>query len=219
MTRIKICGITNMEDARAAIDYGADALGFIFVRESPRYVGENPHTLRILELIPPFVSKVAVCVSPGQLIGAHHEEYFDTVQFYTHDGHNRILMEKCLLQAVRIKDATSLDTIEDSIHIYQPHALVLDTFVREKLGGSGQTFNWDLAVEAKRRFRLPIILAGGLNPENVTAALQTVQPYAVDVSSGVEAAPGYKDHAKLRAFIQAVRQFDVHRAQSEEWLP
>jgi phosphoribosylanthranilate isomerase len=208
-----------MEDARAAIDYGADALGFIFVRESPRYVGENPHTLRILELIPPFVSKVAVCVSPGQLIGAHHEEYFDTVQFYTHDGHNRILMEKCLLQAVRVKDSTSLDMIEDSIHIYQPHALVLDTFVRDKLGGSGQTFNWDLAVEAKQRFGLPVILAGGLNPDNVTDAIEAVHPYAVDVSSGIEAAPGYKDHRKLRAFIQAVRHFDAHNAVAEERQP
>ena len=87
----------------------------------------------------------------------------------------------------------------------------MDAYHKDKLGGSGETFNWDLAIEAKRRFDVPIILAGGLTPDNVEEAIAKVQPYAVDVSSGVEAEPGRKDHAKLKAFLQAVRRADLRR--------
>jgi phosphoribosylanthranilate isomerase len=209
VTRIKICGITNREDARAAIDYGADALGFIFVPESPRFVGDSPNLRHILESVPPFVSRVAVCLEPSQITGAVADG-FEAVQFYSPDGNTSGCLDKHLLQAFRIKDASSLDEIAAAIRNggQQLSALLLDTYHKDKLGGSGETFNWEIAREAKARFALPLILAGGLTPENVADAVAAVRPYAVDVSSGVEAEPGRKDHAKLRAFIQAVRRAD-----------
>ena len=100
------------------------------------------------------------------------------------------------------------DEIAACLKVFSPHAILLDTYHKDKLGGSGETFNWELAMEAKERFGLPLILAGGLTPENVGEAVRTVRPYAVDVSSGVEAEPGRKDHAKVKAFIQAVREAD-----------
>lgn len=211
--RIKICGITNSEDARAAVDYGADALGFIFVPESPRYVGGDER-LDVVWESAPLVSKVAVCLDATDLPG-RFEGTFNAIQFYKPQadqtwhwsgGHSRIY-------AARMRDEASLEEIETAVaHLSRADgkllidALLLDTYHKDKLGGSGETFNWDLALEAKRRFGLPIILAGGLTPDNVADAVRTVQPYAIDVSSGVEASPGRKDHAKLRKFIRAVRK-------------
>lgn len=209
VTRIKICGITNLEDARAAVDYGADALGFIFVPESPRFVGNSPELRPIFEWFPPFVSKVAVCLEPSQIIGPM-ANWFEAVQFYATDWHTSGCLDKHLIQAFRVKDETSLDQIAAAVGNggRQLSALLLDTYHKGKLGGSGETFNWEIAREAKARFDLPLILAGGLTPDNVADAVAAVRPYAVDVSSGVEVEPGRKDHAKLRTFIQAVRRTD-----------
>jgi len=210
-TRIKICGITNLDDARAAIDYGADALGFICVRESPRYV--LPETVReIARAVPPFVSKVAV-IRDLQDRMACAPELYDTFQYYTNDsgikrdqgfeGEGR----RRLIRAYRISDRNSLDEVEATYR--EAGAILLDTYHKGKLGGSGETFNWEIAVEAKARFETPLVLAGGLTPDNVEEAIARVRPFAVDISSGVEAEPGRKDLSKLKAFIRAVRRADA----------
>jgi phosphoribosylanthranilate isomerase len=207
VTRIKICGITNVEDARAAVDYGAHALGFILVPESPRFISDVDRLFETVRSVPPFVGRVGVlrdAASLQELPFEESDELFDTFQlydttFWPANGEARLVF------AVRVSDRASLDAIDPTI---EWDAILLDTYHKDKLGGSGETFNWDLAVEAKERFGRPIILAGGLTPENVGDAIATVRPYAVDVSSGVEAEPGRKDHAKLRAFIRAVRDTD-----------
>ena len=113
-----------------------------------------------------------------------------------------------MVQSFRIKDAGSLDLIEEALRVRRPQAIHLDTYHKDKMGGSGERFNWELAVEAKARFDLPLILSGGLTPDNVAEAITAIRPYAVDVSSGVEAAPGRKDPDRGRAFCQAVREAD-----------
>ena len=207
-TRVKICGITNLEDAQAATAYGADALGFILVPQSQRYVEKYPNTASIPTALPPFVSKVVVCETPYMISNAW-ENRADTMQFYAHGYVTGLNLQKKNMQAFRIKDATSLEEIATAPALPHLDAILLDTYHKDTLGGSGETFNWQIAVEAKRRFNLPIILAGGLTPENVGEAVRTVRPYAVDVSSGVEISPGRKDHAKIKAFIEAVRQADM----------
>ena len=208
VTRIKICGITNLDDALAAALYGADALGFILVPDTPRYIGDRaPH---ILERLPPFISTVAVIAdlstAPPPNLAAYD---FNAVQYYADRTTSASTFgARRLVQAFRIQDSYSLKEIEAAVAQYRPHAILLDAYHPDTLGGAGKTFNWNLAVEAKERFGLPIILAGGLTPDNVGDAVRTVRPYAVDVSSGVEAAPGRKDHACLRAFMQAVRDAD-----------
>jgi phosphoribosylanthranilate isomerase len=208
MTRVKICGITNVEDARAAVDYGADALGFIFVPDTPRYIGDRADFPDALHLIPPFVNRVAVCLTPEHLPEQAIVD-FDTIQFYATRWDCRLYVARRWVQAFRIRDESGLDEIAAALKKAIPEALLLDTYHKDKLGGSGETFNWELAKEAKARFRLPILLAGGLTPENVGDAIAAVRPYAVDVSSGVEAEPGRKDHAKLKAFLRAVRRADL----------
>ena len=224
-TRIKICGITNLEDAQAAVEYGADALGFIFVSNTPRYVGDNFTFLNQLIRLPPFISRVAVYVDKsenkaGKQALKNESIWFNTIQLYSNHwefGKFPALPTLQVVQAFPIKDVSSLNLIADSLAALPtlPHALLLDTYHKDKLGGSGETFSWELAVEAKQRFGLPIILAGGLTPENVGEAVRTVRPYAVDVSSGVEASPGRKDHAKIRAFVEAVREADNDSMQHE----
>ena len=209
MTRIKICGITNKEDARAAIDYGADALGFIFVPQTPRYVGSAIEVETLLTGLPPFVARVGVCLQPAQ-IPISVIDQLTTVQFYSDDWHSDWTSRKDLVQAVRVRDMESLDEIARTLESGKRRlaGLHLDAYHKDKLGGSGETFDWEVAIEAKRRFSLPLILAGGLTPENIEEAIAAVRPFAVDVSSGVEAEPGRKDHGKLKAFLQAVRRAD-----------
>jgi phosphoribosylanthranilate isomerase len=222
-TRIKICGITNMEDAMAAVEFGADALGFNFVPDSPRYVGRNPELHAMLHALPPFVSAVGVWTHISEAI-QFHDTVIDTIQYYKQSASavdvsepdasqqtvasDTWLSRKRMVRAFRIRDEASLEEIEREIAHLRPHALLLDAYHPHMLGGSGKTFNWELAVEAKRRFSLPVVLAGGLTPDNVGEAVRAVRPYAVDVASGVEAQPGRKDHPRLRAFIEAVRKAD-----------
>ena len=220
MTRVKICGITNKEDARAAVDYGVDAIGLILVPESPRYVGKprrfrenSPFPYRIavniLTALPPFVQSVGV-VNECQEEGWKREYYeFNAMQFYEGDCSRTVSGTTACIRAFRMRDENIFEEIEQALKWAQADAILLDTYHKDKLGGSGETFNWDLAVEAKKRFEVPIILAGGLTADNVAEAIAKVQPYAVDVSSGVEAEPGRKDHAKMKAFIRAVRRADL----------
>jgi phosphoribosylanthranilate isomerase len=202
MTRIKICGITNLEDALAAVEYGADALGFICVPESPRFVPEES-LASLTGSVPPLVSRIGVY---ADLSGFRPMwvTYFDAIQAYS-GGFTPERWPRGI-RACRVQDQASLDAVEGSLQ--GAMALLLDAYHPDKLGGSGETFNWDLAVEARERFDLPIILAGGLTAENVGGAVRQVRPYAVDVSSGVESSPGRKDHDKLRAFVEAVRAAD-----------
>lgn len=209
MTRIKICGITNADDAHAAVEAGADALGFILFPNTPRYIGERTDLPRMLRDLSPFVSRVAVrldkCVYDERL-----EKRFDAVQFYQNTLGGRLPAGTRLIQVLQVRDETSLSALAEDTDP-DAGAILLDTFHGDKLGGSGETFDWKLAVEAKKLTDRPIILAGGLTPENVADALEIVRPYAVDVSSGVEASPGVKDHAKVRAFVRAVRAWDLRQ--------
>jgi phosphoribosylanthranilate isomerase len=212
-TRIKICGITNSEDAHLAVACGANALGFILVPESPRYVEEKAALRNLLETVPPLVSCVGVCRSPN-VIGESYRGSVHAAQFYEIEEKQTWHWQRGalhLIYAFRVKDETSLFDIDAALEALRlsngslpVSALLLDTYHQDKLGGSGETFNWELAVEAKSRFALPIILAGGLTPDNVEEAIAKVRPYAVDVSSGVETEPGKKDPVKVRAFCRAV---------------
>ena len=216
-TRIKICGITNADDARAAVDAGANALGFIRVPGTPRFVPDSV-LVRVAYAVRPFVSSVLVVRRPEDA-GDHAAGY---VQFYEGDDANEPVCARerndalppartgSYIRAFRLRGETSLREIADYPHKRRVAAYLLDTFHESALGGSGQTFDWQLAVEAKRLAAdVPIILAGGLTPENVAEAIVRVRPFAVDVSSGVEAEPGRKDHDKIRAFVQAVRAGDA----------
>ncbi len=211
MTRVKICGITNKEDARAAVDYGADALGFVLIPESPRLI--DPRLAKdIRYTLPPFVQTVILVEDSEDDSESAYEARdagFSALQFYVGERSLNDVWPLSFIRAFRIRDENSLTEIETYLEDTSPNAILLDTYHKDKLGGSGETFNWDLAIEAKKRFDLPIILAGGLTPDNVAEAVARVRPYAVDVSSGVESSPGVKDHAKLRAFIQAVRHADL----------
>jgi phosphoribosylanthranilate isomerase len=203
--KVKICGITNLPDGAAAADAGADALGFMFYDQSPRAISIEAAATLIRQL-PPFILKVGVFVNaPEDLVGrAIRECGLNLLQF-----HGDETPEYCLqfglmsMKAFRIRDAASLQALLG----YHTDAWLLDAYSPDRPGGTGETFNWDLALEAQGWGR-PIFLAGGLTPENVAEAVRRARPYAVDVSSGVEAAPGRKDHAKLRAFIQAAKSVE-----------
>ncbi|MBI3944915.1 MAG: phosphoribosylanthranilate isomerase [Armatimonadetes bacterium] len=210
-TRIKVCGITRPGDAIGAVADGVDALGFIFA-ESPRRITPEQAGAIITRAVPPLVSTVGVFVDEApeavavaartagltavQLHGAEPPEYL---------GRLRSLCPARIIKAFRIRSRE--DAI--AVHVYREcaDAFLLDTFVSGAAGGTGQTFDWELALTA-RAFEVPLILAGGLNPENVAEAVRRVRPYAVDVSSGVEVSPGVKDAEKVRAFVAAVREAD-----------
>ena len=200
--KVKICGITSAADAHAAVEAGADLLGFMFYEASPRNISLRT-AAEIARQLPPFVVKVGVFVNAdeGLVVRAIGDCGLNLLQF-----HGDETPEYCAqfglmsMKAFRIRDVESLKALP----AYPTEAWLLDAFVKGKPGGTGEKFNWDLAIEAKK-FGRPFFLAGGLTPENVAAAVEKVQPYGVDVSSGVEASPGKKDPAKVKAFIQAAK--------------
>jgi phosphoribosylanthranilate isomerase len=206
MTRIKICGLMNRDDALAAADAGADALGFIAVPGSPRYVDpQTYYEITAYEPLPLFVQCVVVVQRPDE-----EDEYVpDYVQHYedTPAASRATGSAWKRIRAFRMRDESILAEI--AAYPDPVGAILLDTYHKDKLGGSGEAFDWSLAARAKALTDRPIILAGGLTPKNVKAALDAVRPYAVDVSSGVETSPGVKDHAKIKAFVQAVREWDL----------
>ena len=202
-TLVKICGITNEADALAATEAGADALGLMFYEPSPRNVSLKA-AAEIARKLPPFVIKVGVFVNSPEdvVLRAIGECGLNIVQFHGDETPDYCqLFPVMTIKAFRIRDADSLKSLPD----YQTDAWLLDAHVADKLGGTGAKFNWDLAIEAQKLGR-PIFLAGGLTPENVGEAVRKVRPYAVDVSSGVEASSGKKDHEKVRMFIQAAKK-------------
>lgn len=197
MVRVKICGITNIEDALLAVELGADALGFIFA-ESPRRVSSEG-VASIVSQLPPFVSKVGVFVDEEKEEVAEIADVcgLDTLQFHGVEPPDYCTrFREKVIKSLRVKNADSIEVLPS----YSVDAFLLDTHVEGVPGGTGVTFDWNLAVQAKKYGR--IILSGGLNPQNVAEAIERVRPYAVDVSSGVEMRTGKKDPEKLRTFIE-----------------
>lgn len=204
MVRVKICGITNIDDLVAAVHYGADAVGFVFEPTSPRYVGAHEHLLDLLHAVPPFVYKVAVYgVLPRD--DEHLWQLVDAVQYVRAEGEVRLPAHVQRVRAVRLR--SELD-VEEALAL-QPEvdALLVDAYHPDKLGGTGEQADWRLARMLREAAQVPVILAGGLTPGNVREAIRQVMPYAVDVSSGVEVAPGQKDHDKVKEFIAHVKRF------------
>jgi len=195
-----------LDDAMAAADAGADALGFIAVPGSPRFV--TPEAFHAMSAaLPIFVKRVVVARRPEDA-----EEYLaEYVQHYEDTAEKTPLRTGAgwRIRAFRMKNAATLKEI--AAYPDAVGAILLDTYHKTLLGGSGETFDWTLASRAKMLTKKPIILSGGLTPDNVCDALDSVRPYSVDVASGVESSPGIKDHAKLRAFVQAVREWDWGR--------
>ncbi|MFH1777623.1 MAG: phosphoribosylanthranilate isomerase [Candidatus Omnitrophota bacterium] len=199
MVRVKVCGITNSKDAMIAVSYGADAIGFVFTR-SPRQISTEKAAV-ISRALHPFVARVGVfadarlgdvkktikqcCLTAVQLHGNETPRYCQKITTVS------------VIKAFRVKDENSLAKIHD----YDVDAVLLDSFVEGKLGGTGEPFNWVLIQKINK----PLVLAGGLNINNVKKAIQKIRPYAVDVSTGVEYRPGKKDPRKLRQFIRMVK--------------
>lgn len=203
--RVKICGITNREDAFAAIDAGADALGFNFAEEAKkrnRYI--RPDAAReLVGTLPPFVTIVAVCVNPTDAEVEHYLDFVDYVQLHGEESVERATkFGRRAIKVFRLRDALA----DDDISSYnEAAAWLVDAYRPEARGGTGQTTDWSRAAKLAQGAK-PIILAGGLTPENVTEAVNQVQPYAVDTAGGVESEPGKKDHERIRAFIDNAKR-------------
>lgn len=200
MVRIKICGLTRLDDALAAAALGADALGFNFWPRSKRHVA--PAAARaIVERLPPGVTTFGVFVDPTreELLAAIAASGVGAVQLHGDEPPALCLgLPVPVVKAIRVKDAHSLAALA----AYEVSGFLLDS-ATPGFGGSGAAFDWSLAAETAAD--LPVWLAGGLTPENVAEAVRTVRPLGVDVASGVESAPGVKDHEKMQRFIEAAR--------------
>ncbi len=205
MVRVKICGITNLEDALAAVEAGADALGFNFYPKSPRYI-EPERARAIIERLPPFVTPVGVFVNEYDLEAmarAMARARLAVVQLHGDErpAFCREVAERWrVIKAVRVASERDLRGLAD----YTVHALLLDAARPGAYGGTGERFDWELARHVAQ-FVPTLILAGGLSPENVAEAIRLVRPYAVDVCTGVEARPGKKDLERMRAFIAVAK--------------
>jgi phosphoribosylanthranilate isomerase len=209
MTRVKICGITTWDDARIAADLGASALGFNFHAASPRAISPAG-AWEIIRKLPPFVQAVGVFVNwPPLVVEALARALrLHAVQLHGQEPADEVAQlarTHRVIKAVTVRKAFRSATLS---RYRAAHALLLDGFAPGLHGGTGRTVDWHVARDARRYGR--IILAGGLTPENVSEAIRIAQPYAVDVASGVEARPGRKDHAKLRALFAAVERAEDH---------
>ena len=204
MVRVKICGITNPEDALWAAECGADAVGFIFA-DSPREISAA-RAREIRAGLPPFVSAVGIFVDPDprEVREIFDDVALDFVQLY--GGDERRFLEESGLGPRRLIRSISVGSEDDLTAIAKTSANIihLDTKVEGKAGGTGKTFDWSLAARAAA-FGKRLILAGGLNPDNVAEAIESASPHAVDVSSGVESEPGRKDSDKVREFIRRAK--------------
>lgn len=206
---VKVCGITNLEDALAAVEAGADALGFIFVGASRRAVSRKTCS-EILGSLPPTMLTVGVVADedPTFLRDLLRVCSLGALQFHGEEPPEVVLSFKSrakVIKAIRVKDAGSLEQIPRYRGV---DAILLDTHRPGRKGGTGVPFDWALAADAKK-FGIPIVVAGGLNPGNVQDVVRAVGPYGVDVASGVESAPGRKDHALVREFVAKARVPEV----------
>ena len=201
MTKVKICGFKNANNAREAALIGVDAIGMVFYEKSPRNI-DIDNALKIVSSLPPFISKVGLFVNanPSFIDEILCEVPIDTLQFH---GDESVIecsqYQMPFIKSIRVSLDTNVPKIADDFSMAS--ALLLDSYNPSAYGGTGEVFDWSLACVD---IELPIILAGGLNPENVNDAIKQVKPFAVDASSGVESKPGIKDIDKIRSFIEQI---------------
>lgn len=204
MTKIKVCGIKSKADAWMCLELGVDALGFVFVKESPRNI-EPQEAQKIITDLPPFVITVGVFTNR---VKDEVEEIanlckLDILQFHGDESPEYCAsFNRKVIKAFRIRSSDDINRLVE----YKVPAYLLDSYAEERLGGTGRTFEWSLAAEATKYGH--IVLAGGLTPENVNRAISIVRPYAVDISSGIEDTPGKKNKVKLAEFIRQVQNAD-----------
>ena len=200
-TRVKICGITRVEDALEAIKQGADAIGLVFYAKSPRNV-TPAQAAEIVSKIPAFITAVGLFVDaePAFIQEVLSMVSLDLLQFHGDETPSECRQySRPYMKAIRVKTDTNL--VQYTADYADARALLLDAFAEGVPGGTGQVFDWKLIPQ---NLTLPVVLAGGLNAENVAQAISAVKPYAVDVSGGVEASKGIKDVAKIAAFMRGV---------------
>lgn len=206
MTRIKFCGITRPQDARLALDLGVDAIGLVFTRRSQRFLGIS-QARDIRRLLPPFASAVALFMDdePGWIEEVIAGVQPDLLQF--HGAETASFAASFSRPYVK---AVPMASVDDAVAYVGLHpaasGFLLDGHALGALGGNGEVFDWKRAPRTSK----PVILAGGLDADNVAQAIGLVRPYAVDVSSGIESSPGMKDAARMRRFVQSVRNADAH---------
>jgi phosphoribosylanthranilate isomerase len=207
VTRVKICGITDADDARDAALLGADAVGLNFCEQSPRLI-EPEDALRLIDVLPPFVSAVGVFVNypdPQSLEDFAVSIGLDAVQLHGNESPDycSMISRVKVIKALGVDDTFRVERLRQ----YPVSGILLDTYSKDRYGGTGRAFRWEQAAGANAFGR--IILAGGLRPENVGQAIAELHPFAVDVSSGVELRPGKKDYELMRLFIEAVQRADA----------
>jgi len=206
-----MCGTTSLADASEAARLGVDAIGLIFVEKSPRYITPEK-AIEITTKLPPFITKVGVFVNEEKEEIEEIVRYLGLNGVQLHGEEDRSFcsdlanaMPTCsILKAIGVGSHTSREDFLPFCDVVK--GFVVDTYVKGQEGGTGKTFDWDILE--KVQLKTPLILAGGLSPDNIQNALRTVAPFAVDVNSGIELAPGKKDHAKLKSFIEKVRESD-----------
>lgn len=203
MTKVKICGITNLEDANRVSALGADMLGFNFYSGSKRYVSPE-YVASFVDKLADGINKVGVFVNAkvDDILFAKKLALLDAVQLHGNESSQfvaelRDRVDTTIIKAIRVRSVSDIDSMGG----FGADAILLDTYSAGDFGGIGEAFDWNIARDARQSVSR-MFLAGGLNPENVADAIQTVRPYAVDVASGVESSPGIKDPKKLEAFIK-----------------
>ncbi len=204
--KVKICGITRPEDAYLASEAGADAIGLNFYRDSPRAIEINV-ARQIVDSLPPFITTVGLFVdaSPELIWSVLDEVNLNSIQFHGEETEvDCMLYGLPYIKAIRMREGIELSRLVASFN--NASAILIDTYVSGVPGGTGKTFDWNLVTEDINK---PLILAGGLTPENVSDAIKVVKPYAVDVSGGVEESPGIKDKAKMLKFIHQAKELSI----------
>lgn len=206
-TRVKICGVRSVDDLLAAADAGADAVGFVFYKHSPRYLRPDD-AWELSQSLPVFVASVGLFVNATVDDFCEIEQACPTILSQLHGDEDEDTVSQCgpsVIKAVRFDEATIADELARWSEVDEVAAILVDG----SAGGKGESFDWKRLAPHVEGCAKPIVLAGGLTPENVGEAIRTVRPYAVDVSSGVELSPGVKDAAKIAAFCRAVRRADA----------
>jgi phosphoribosylanthranilate isomerase len=206
--KVKICGITNHQDAAFAVQFGVDAIGFIFA-QSPRRVTQEK-ARDIISTLPPFMKTVGVFVNenPDAIRSVMEGCNLDLVQLHgdeTPDVCSELMPYS--IKAFQLKDESSLEKIKP--YCGKVRAFLFDAYAKDKRGGTGSTFDWDLAIKGKA-LGVPVLLSGGLNPSNIESAIATVRPYAVDINSGIEASPGKKDPALMKELIKNIKNSEAN---------
>jgi phosphoribosylanthranilate isomerase len=205
LVKVKICGITNIEDAIASVAAGCDALGFVFYRKSPRYISPQ-NAKKIIRLLPKNILKVGIFVNAKEknIRNIARECKLNTLQFHGNESTEfcKKFKNYKIIKTFRVKEKIDLKNIKR----YGVFVWLFDTFIKSKIGGTGKKFNWKL-LRRLEGIKKPIFLSGGLNERNVAEAIKYVHPDWVDVSSSIEIKPGKKDYKKVKKFIEAVRKF------------